>query len=141
MTYAKCFGNFVTSMAAVTATRRSIFRAGQERSWQKMVYNQQVNFPASFPLLRCCIAAMLLLSLWMSGAQDFWVQDALETGDIVLSLDADSNSDDPQRQDILFSHAQLVLSVPLDTSYPQELAQSVRHSYFSPPYRPPSASV
>ncbi|MDO8347130.1 MAG: hypothetical protein Q7S85_04460 [Rugosibacter sp.] len=92
-------------------------------------------------LLSCCLAAVLLLSVWVSGAQDLWTQDVLENGDIVLTLDADAHADDSFEQLALVSDAPSAIFVPLNASYPQQLARAVLSDSFPPPDRPPAESV
>jgi len=84
---------------------------------------------------------MLLLSLWVSGVQDLWAQDALENCDIVLTLDADSHADDSLEQDALLSLVLLTPSVLPDASYPHEMARAALPNCFPPPDRPPAVSV
>lgn len=101
-----------------------------------------MNFPSfSSSLLRYCLATVLLLTLLVSGVQDLWAQDALENCDIVLTLDADTHSDDSPERDALLSRTPLSLSVSLDVSYPPELALAALPNCFPPPDRPPAISV
>lgn len=101
-----------------------------------------MNFmKSSSSLLSCCLAALLLFSLWVSGAQDLWVQDVQENGDIVLTLDADSHANDSFEQVALISRASLAVFVPHHVNYPQELAQVVVPNCFPPPDRPPAEPV
>lgn len=103
-----------------------------------MLYNFAMNFPKpSSLLLNFCIAAMLLLSLWVSGAQDLWAQDVLENGETVLTLEADSHSNDSLEQVALISHTPPAIFVFHHSSYPQELAYTVLPNCFPPPERPP----
>lgn len=104
------------------------------------LYNQTMKFCSSF-LFRCCLAAVLLFSLSASGAQDLWVQDVQENGDIVLTLDADSHANDSFEQVALISSASLTVFASRHVNYPQELAQAVAPNCFPPPDRPPAESV
>ncbi len=107
-----------------------------------MVYNQTMIFPRfSFSLLSCCLAAVLLFSLWVSGAQDLWTQDVLENGDIVLTLDANVHADDSFEQLALVSRTHPAISVSQNASYPQQLTRLVLPGCFPPPDRPPAESV
>lgn len=92
-------------------------------------------------LLSCCLAAVLLFSLWVSGAQDLWTQDVLENGDIVLTLDADVHADDSFEQIALIPGIPPVIFVSHHASYPQQLARVVLSDSFPPPDRPPAESV
>ncbi len=91
-------------------------------------------------MLRFCLAAALLLSLWMSGAQDFWSHDVLESADIVLTLDADS-LDDARELIALLPHLLPSLSalpVPVFSETGFLLAVT---GCFTPPDRPPAKFV
>jgi hypothetical protein len=92
-------------------------------------------------LFRCCLAALLLFSMWLSGAQDLWVQDVQENGDIVLTLDADSHANDSFEQAALISRVSLAVFVFHPAHYPQEMAQAVAPNCFPPPDRPPAEPV
>jgi hypothetical protein len=92
-------------------------------------------------LLNCCIAIMLLLSLWMSGAQDLLAHNALDNGDIALTLDADSHGNDSFEQTALISSTPSVLYVSHNTDYPQLLARPVPPNCFPPHDRPPAQFV
>lgn len=101
-----------------------------------------MNLPTySSLLLKCCIAAVLFLSLWLSSAQDFLAQDVLETSDIVLTLDADAHADDAFEQFAMISHVPTAIFVSLHSRYPQQLSQTVLSNCFPPPDRPPAQSV
>lgn len=84
---------------------------------------------------------MLLLSLWVSGAQELLTQNVLENGDIVLTLDADSHADDSSEQIALISPTPSALYVSHNAGYPQALAQPVLPNCFPPPDRPPAEFV
>lgn len=92
----------------------------------------------SSSLLNCFIAAMLLLSLWVSGAQDLWTQDALGNSDMVLTLDADAHADDSFEQVALISGALPAISILHNPGYPQRRSQPVLPNCFQPPDRPPA---
>ena len=101
-----------------------------------------MKFPTySSSLLKCCIAAVLFLSLWVSGAQDLCAQGVLENGKIVLTLDADTHADDAFEQVALISFAPTAIFASLHVRYPQQLAQTVLPNCFPPPDRPPAQSV
>jgi hypothetical protein len=105
-------------------------------------YNPRMNFLKSPSLLlNCCIAIMLLLSLWMSGVQDLLAHNVLDNGDIELTLDADSHSNDSFEQTALISPTPSVLYVAHNADYPQLLARSVPSNCFTPPDRPPAQFV
>jgi hypothetical protein len=106
------------------------------------MYNARMNFLKSTSLLlNCCIAIMLLLSLWMSGAQDLLTHNVLDNGDIELTLDADSHGNDSFEQTALISPTPSVLYVSNDADYPQLLARPVPPNCFTPPDRPPAKFV
>lgn len=84
---------------------------------------------------------MLLLSLWMSGAQDLLAHNVLDNGNIELTLDADSHSNDSFEQTALISPAPPVLYVSRNAVYPQLPARPVPPNCFAPPDRPPAKLV
>lgn len=109
-------------------------------SWIR--YNPRMNFLKSTSLrLNCCIAIMLLLSLWMSGVQDLLAHNVLDNGDIELTLDADSHGNDSVEQTALISPALSVLHVPHNADYSPLLARAIPPNCFTPPDRPPAQFV
>lgn len=105
-----------------------------------MRYNAAMIFPRSV-LLSCCLAAVLLFSLWVSGAQHFWTQDVLESADIELTLDADAHADDSFEQLALICRIPTAIFGSHHASYPQQAAHAVLSDSFPPPDRPPAESV
>lgn len=97
-------------------------------------------FPRSV-LISCCLAAVLLFSLWASSAQNFWTQDVLENAEIVLTLDAGAHTDDSFEQIALIPGIPPAIFVPHHASYPQQPAASILSDCFPPPDRPPAKSV
>ncbi|MFA6972183.1 MAG: hypothetical protein WC208_12375 [Gallionella sp.] len=89
---------------------------------------------------------MLLLSLWVSGAQNLVTHDLLDNGDIELTLDkltpdADSYDNDSFEQAALISDTGFVLYVSDNADYPRPLERSVPPNCFLPPDRPPTQFV
>lgn len=107
-----------------------------------MMYNAPMNFLkySSF-LLRCCLAVTLVFSLWTAGAQDFFAQDMLDKGGIMLNIDADSPADDSFEQAALIFRTPAMLFVANPSGYPGQSAQPVLPACFSPPDRPPAHFV
>lgn len=91
-------------------------------------------------MLRFCLAAALLLSLWVSGVQDFWSHDALESADIVLTLDADS-LDDARELIALLPHVLPSLSASPAPVFSEAGLHIVVTGCFTPPDRPPSRPI
>lgn len=106
-----------------------------------MGYNQPVNFHTFSSPLRYCLAAMLLLSLWVSGAQDLWIQDVLENGEIELTLDADTHANDSQEQVALISVPLLAVYIAHHANAPLQPVRIVLSDLLSPPDRPPARFV
>lgn len=101
------------------------------------LYNQTMNLSGSF-LFRCCLAAVLLLSLWVGGVQNFCVDQAVDASDIVLSVDGDSVADDAFDQLALFAGVSLPAIVFDVARYQQTQIRSIIPGYFTPPDRPPA---
>jgi cell division protein FtsX len=107
-----------------------------------MMYNPAMNLmKLSSVLLSFFIAAVLLLSMWVAGAQDLYAQDVLENGEIVLTLDADSPSNDSLEQVALISRISYARFISHNDSYPQMLVRVVVPNCFPPPDRPPAEFV
>ncbi len=92
-------------------------------------------------LLSCCLATVLLFSLWVNGAQELWTHDVLENTDIELTLDADAHADDSFEQIALIVRIPPAIFVSHHASYPQQPARVVLSDSFPPPDRPPAESV
>ena len=109
-----------------------------------VVYNEHMNYHNSI-LLRSCVAAILLLSLWASSVHDLRyadeiASDELGSGEIALSLDGD-HSNDPGEQSMLLSDALSVPSVSPQTCYTQQQISIAPPNSPPPPYRPPAKSA
>ncbi len=92
-------------------------------------------------LFRYCLAALVLLALWVGGTEIHQVQSTQDACAIALSLDADSHYDDSSDRDvplarIYFTH----LDSPAD-HHLQDRAQALIPSRSSPPDHPPPESV
>lgn len=93
----------------------------------------------SSSLLSCCLAVVLLFSLWLGGTQDLAQHDV--HGDIAAMFDVDTHGDDPVEQfGILTRHA-LAVFVPSTRNYRSVSAQLVLSNSAPPPDRPPIESV
>ncbi|MDD4928020.1 MAG: hypothetical protein PHP85_01935 [Gallionella sp.] len=82
---------------------------------------------------------MLLLSLWVSGAQDFFTQDLPDR--IVLSQDLDGHPDEFPESDFIVSSIELVRPVLAAFHYPQPLTRVLVTHFSHPPDRPPSVAI
>ena len=101
------------------------------------MYNFQMDSRTS-SLYRYGIAALLLLTLWVSGVQDLWSCDQPERGSVVLSLDGDHLDDDTRGQDILLSAPLTFSPTMLEAGYRAEQTRVAHSRNFPPPYRPPA---
>jgi hypothetical protein len=81
---------------------------------------------------------MLLLSLWVNGAQDLLAHNVLSNGDIEQTLDSDSHDNDSFEQNALISLTASGLNVAHNGDYPQLLARQFTHNCFPPHDRPPA---
>jgi hypothetical protein len=109
-----------------------------------VVYNEIMNYHNSI-LLRGCIAAILLLSLWAGSMHDLRyadeiASDELGSSQIVLSMDGD-HSDDPREQSMLLSDALSVPFISPQTCYTQQQISIAPPNSLPPPYRPPAKSA
>jgi hypothetical protein len=92
-------------------------------------------------LLNFVIAIMLVMCLWMSSVQNLQAPNALGNGDIELTINADSNSDNTVDQMMLLSLTSCVCYTAFKVIYSQLGAQRISLNYFPPPDRPPAKSV
>jgi hypothetical protein len=90
-------------------------------------------------LISCCIAFVLLLSLWGSFGQHLYAQQQLDNGEIVLNFDEDSHANDSFEQIGLISRTLSAIFVAHDSSYPSELVLHVLPGCYLPPDRPPES--
>lgn len=89
------------------------------------------------PLFRFCLAALVLLTLWVGGTQGVWSQDAAEGCDIALALDTDSGSDDTDDRNDCITQTTVFAAVAPATARPQENTRAALPSLASPPDHPP----
>ena len=109
-----------------------------------VVYNKSLKYRSSI-LLRSCIAAILLFSLWASSMHDLRYADEIASDELgssqfVLSMDGD-NSDDPREQSMLLSGALSVPFISQQTCYTQQQISIAPPNSLPPPYRPPAKSA
>lgn len=99
-----------------------------------------MNYPKSSSLLlSCCIAVVLLFSLWTVGAQDLAQHDV--HSEIAVAFDMDTHADDPVEQPGVLSRHMLSVFASAIFSYHKMLAQPVLSNSAPPPDRPPIESV
>ncbi len=92
-------------------------------------------------LFRYCLAALVLLALWVGGTESHQAQSTQDACAIALALDADSHYDDPSDRDIPLARVQFTHSASPARHHPQDRARVFIPSRSSPPDHPPPESV
>ena len=92
-------------------------------------------------LFRYCLAALVLLALWVGGTEIHQIQSTQDACAIALSLDADSHYDDTSDRDVPLAQVHFAHSDSPAHHHIQDRAPAFILSRSTPPDHPPPESV